>query len=418
MSDSCAASYLTEVNVITVRTGSRVGGWRLALALFVPVVAGCTSSLASSSPASPLASTTTTSTSRTTEATSASHVSFLAQSVSFISDDDAWVLGVARCLTGWCTAVRYTDDRGADWATVAAPAAPVSSNRPDGVSEIRFANRTDGFAFEPGLWSTYVGGDQWHEVRLPGAVLALAAAGQSAYALVAPCWPFVRPCTSAALLYRSLLGRDDWHQLLRLPSVQQGQLALNGRSVYLLAETAAGSYLLASSDGTRFTRLVNPCPPTSSVPRGYSLSGLAVTTPTDVAVVCEGGREMSAGTVSKLAYLSTDGGHAYHEVALPPIAGYVEELAAPTPSTLVLTAFSLASYLYRTSGPDKAWTTPLIGDGGIGFTDLGFTDATHGAVIYGQAEVATTILANPPPHLGALYLTDDGGANWYRANLS
>jgi len=112
-----------------------------------------------------------------------------------------------------------------------------------------------------------------------------------------------------------------------------------------------------------------------------------------------------------------DAGHTFRSVAEPPFSGDVGDIAAATPSTLAITAASGASYVYRTGGADATWTTPLeMGDGGVVWNDLGFTDSSHGLSVYGPA-ARWLMYASPPNGLGRLFLTDDGGVGWYPVNL-
>jgi photosystem II stability/assembly factor-like uncharacterized protein len=343
---------------------------------------------------------------------------FLAQSVTFISGHDGWLLGAARCPTGWCTALRGTTDRGHRWTSLAAPRAPLSENAQGGVSELRFADQADGFAFGPGLWVTHDGAAHWHEVRLPGAVMALAPGQRWVYAVVVPCWPFTGSCITAAALYRTAAGVDAWQQVTTLPSNQGAQLVVSGSAVFMLGEKSSGTFLLGSRNGAAFTSIADPCSPERTGSRYWPVD-LAASTAADLAVLCGG--SVAVGSQKKMLFVSSDGGRSYDQTGMPPYHGDIGELAAASATRFVMTSASGASWISRTSGADRTWATPLcFRDGGVGFADLGFTDPSHGAVIHGSAEQALSISGKsvPPAQLGALYLTSDGGVTWSRATVA
>src|SRR5215469_1948293 len=103
---------------------------------------------------------------------------FAAESVTFASSREAFVLGTAPCAVAPCTSILRTLDRGRTWRGIPVPA--VRIGRPGGPASavwgIRFASRSRGFVFGSGLWATTDGGDHWHRVPGPGgSILALAA---------------------------------------------------------------------------------------------------------------------------------------------------------------------------------------------------------------------------------------------------
>jgi len=201
---------------------------------------------------------------------------------------------------------------------------------------------------------------------------------------------------------------------LALPATRNlVHLAVQHQAVYLLIPDDSPS-LFAAPDGIHFARLTQPCS-VSSAGEGFSPVALAASSPGDLAVLCGDGA--AAGSERKRVFVSSDAGHTFRSVAEPPFSGDVGDIAAATPSTLAITAASGASYVYRTGGADATWTTPLeMGDGGVGWNDLGFTDSSHGVIVYGPA-ARWLMYASPPNGLGRLFLTDDGGVGWYPVNL-
>jgi hypothetical protein len=79
---------------------------------------------------------------------------------------------------------------------------------------------------------------------------------------------------------------------------------------------------------------------------------------------------------------------------------------------------SAAAWIDRSTDGGKSWGTPLeLSDGGRGFGDFGFVDATHGmavhfpAVQFEQAKRAPGAAAGVPD-AATLLLSADGGASW------
>lgn len=308
-----------------------------------------------------------------------------AESITFVSVSQAWAL--AKAANGQF--VLHTVDRGKHWAV--AGTLPAGAN----VSEIRYANTQDGWAFGPGLYVTHDGGSTWRLGSLTGTVADVEASGGMAWALSSPCGTApTSPCGAGLTVDRSPVSADTWHALsgLSLPGGQSGTIALHGSAVYL----AVGQQLIGSADGTTFAPITDPCPASSD----FFPAALTVTNPAEVEVLCAG--QPGAGSSAKRVYVSTDSGHTYHPLADAPQGGQVDGFAAASPTTIAISAASGASEIYRTSGAGTTWSTPLtFGDGGAGFADLGFTDSTHGVAV------------SSPGQNGRVYLTDTAGASWY-----
>ncbi len=199
---------------------------------------------------------------------------FGANSATFISDTEGWVLGSAPCPQGRCTSVLRTTDRGATWIGIPAPrdalvdARDASSTTAGGIAEIRFVDTVGGWAFDPDLWSTHDGGTHWTKVQVGAAgdqVEALAAAGGRAYVVAGPrCAQ--QPSTSCrATLYVAPSGSDAFSQVpgVSVPGVPfDGGLALHGDSGYLLGnptgpspDALGPSPMYAVTDGTRWAAI-------------------------------------------------------------------------------------------------------------------------------------------------------------------
>ncbi|MGH2719549.1 MAG: hypothetical protein ACRDJU_13365, partial [Actinomycetota bacterium] len=127
----------------------------------------------------------------------------------------------------------------------------------------------------------------------------------------------------------------------------------------------------------------------------------------DIGVLCGG--DAGAGSSTKEVFVSTNSGASYTQIAQAPRGGQATGMAAASSTTFAIAAASGASWIYTISGADTNWSQPLdLGDGGAGWADLGFTDATHGVVVHGPG----------PSGPGIVYLTDNGGASWFTVKLA
>ncbi len=142
---------------------------------------------------------------------------FRPSSVTFVGTDTGWVIGQAgtpgQCATEFCTSVARTDDAGDSWAGVPAPLTGAADGA-TGVSQIRFLNLDDGWAFGPELWATHDGGQTWAQVDTHGQrVTDLETVGDRVFAVFATCTgggaAFASGCTSFTL-YSSPSWTDDW----------------------------------------------------------------------------------------------------------------------------------------------------------------------------------------------------------------
>ena len=89
-----------------------------------------------------------------------------------------------------------------------------------------------------------------------------------------------------------------------------------------------------------------------------------------------------------------------------PELGITSELAAASNGTLLVSSYSIGSWIYRNAG-DPVWTTPEnLGDGGMGWNDITFTTNRIGFVIHGPAFCC----GGQGP--GELWQTSDAGVNW------
>ncbi len=327
---------------------------------------------------------------------------FAATSVTFVSTQEAFVLGTAPCSDAPCTSIVRTLDRGTSWVGLPAPVVPLGqafSSTGSAVWGIRFANPEVGFVFGNGLWETTDGGEQWTAVTSPqGSILDLEVIDSQVLALTAS-----GGSAQTGTLWRQPLSGGAWQLVTQVSGphtiATQGAVAavLDGSSV-----------IVTGNGGLSIATHALPCTtPTVGTP-----VAIAVTSPDGLALLCAGGAAM--GSVEKTVYVSSDLGATWAKAGTAPLGGDPISISAANPDQLVVAAASGASELYYSANGGASWTTAYyIGDGGAGFNDLGFTTTSDGVVVRAPAISD----ANGEGRSGQLLLTGGGGATWQVVNF-
>jgi photosystem II stability/assembly factor-like uncharacterized protein len=300
---------------------------------------------------------------------------FEADSASFVSAQAGYVLGARDCSLLPCPALlETTADGGATWAKATAPnvqlVPPFSTTPATAVSTVRFANASDGWLFNPGLWQTTDGGKKWQKVGLSGDAVALAVSGGEAYVSIGtPAGGF-----TAAKLYKSAVGTGSWTQVGGV--APQNDLTAFGHSAW--AGVAPDLWTTANS-GKTWTRLAFKCPAGVLSP-----SEVAASSPSDIAIACSDQGYPQPGMSIKEVFTSANGGKTFREQGEPSEAGQVYQLAmAPgNPKVLTLEAASGATFLDRSVNGGKTWTQATYDDGGTGLRDLAYVSATTGYTVH------------------------------------
>jgi hypothetical protein len=335
---------------------------------------------------------------------------FAATSVTFVSTQEAFVLGTAPCSHAPCTSIVRTLDRGASWRGLPAPVVPLGQpmlTSGPAVWGIRFANPAHGFVFGNGLWETTDGGEHWVQAAAPaGTILSLEVIDGQVLAVAATCTP-QNGCQSGGILERRPLSGGAWQQVtqVRVTGPATDLIATQARAAAVLD----GSTVVVTTDGGLSTAS-HPTPCTT--PGVAYAQSVAVTGPDSLALLCAGGAGM--GSVDKTVYVSGDLGQHWTQAGAPPRGGDPIGLAGATGAQLVETAASGASFLYYSGDGGAQWGTAYdAGDGGAGFNDLGFTTTSDGVVIHAPARADGNAAGSP----GQLLLTSDGGATWQVVNF-
>ena len=154
------------------------------------------------------------------------------------------------------------------------------------------------------------------------------------------------------------------------------------------------STLFSSTDGVTWHTKTLPCPSETTASVGAATSER-------IFIVCAGGG--AAGSEFKTAYVSDNAGASYQQVSDPPFGGDFESVAA-SPSSVAVASSSGGTQIYSSFNGGLTWTTTyVVGDGGLGLSDLGFTTAMQGVVIHGRVQYSDTV---------QLLMTRDGGHTW------
>lgn len=335
-----------------------------------------------------------------------------------------------HCYTRYCTSLAGSSDYGATWYGVSAPLTGPPRGA-TGVSQVRYLNLRDGWAFGPQLWATTDGGATWRQEPTHGLrVIDLEAAGDRAIALLARCGgtgpAFAADCTSFSL-YSSVAGSTTWRLVpgpvrdLGLTGGASGQPA--AASLVIASATAADpgaptGYLLAPSGqllagpltGTWRVagRIPAPCRPgvaqLTGQPSGAQLASGSQGSGTP-AQLAAGSQLLlscnrpgtSGGAYTKTFYVSPTGAR-WTQVGSTRSTGRATWLAASSAGLAVLATTTGICY---STNDGASWAsasvTPVPAGG---FRYVGMTTASLGVAVPADAS------------LGAVYTTSDGGKSW------
>ena len=265
-----------------------------------------------------------------------------------------------------------------------------------GLSYLRFASPLDGFAFGSQLWATHDGGATWQHVPLPGTIGDLQTSAGLVYAAV--------QSQDGVTIYRSLATGGPWTPVPGLPAnvsgpVQSpmpvGRITLHGTAAWIIL----GGRLYGTQTGQSWVREPVTCPPS------YAMASAAAYSTQQVTLLCAG--DPAAGSEGKALYSSGDGGASFsltREWAGP--GDQFDLLAQPTAQHIFLATSSAATMLDASSDGGRTWGTALyLDDGGLGWSDFGFTTPVQGVAIEGNLTLG---------HHSRMYMTWDAGQTWHQ----
>ena len=337
---------------------------------------------------------------------------FRPTSVTFVGTGQGGLVGAVigqagpPCSTSDCTSLAGTSNYGASWYGVSAPLAPGPAGG-SGVSQLRFANLRDGWAFGPALYETTGGGWPWQQVNTGGQrVTDLEASGQNALAVFATCAGtganYAAGCTSFAL-YAGAAGSTTFspvavpaaYQHMSTAQPSSAALVISAGTGYLLAPS--GAVLSGPVSGGPWTLAGQaPCTPGADQQSGAPNGAQLTAGPQQLLLACPAQPGVAGGQV---ALYSSASGASWQLIGPVPVTGGPASLASAASGQVVL---ATAAGLYVSADGGATWQAAGLGgpapDGG--FSYVGMTSAALGVAVPADSS------------LGEVYVTRDGGKTW------
>jgi len=318
---------------------------------------------------------------------------FKPTSVTFIGSNVGAVLGVAgSCATPPCTAMAATHDYGKTWSEIGAPPAG-PANGSSGVSQVRFLDFQDGWAYGPALYVTHDSGKSWRAVFTHrGRVIDLSTVGRRAFAVVGfGCTGsgayYATGCTRFTLFSTSA-SKNEWDAVPGASGAGQatsGALQLTSKGGYLLA----GGRLYAGPVTAGGWHRVSAASLPGCITAGPGGPQLIAPTASELFLVCQD-PDASALTL----YQASGRGSSWQRRGMVEAAGAAQSFAVAPSGTLVL---ATTTGIYRSAG-GHTWNPVLTKPGG-GFSFVGMTSDSNGVAI--AAGLRRDV-----------YITTDGGSTW------
>jgi photosystem II stability/assembly factor-like uncharacterized protein len=326
---------------------------------------------------------------------------FQPESVTAISESDFWVLGATGCVASGCASeIRQTVDAGRSFRTIQVPPSysPGGSEPTAGaatVTDIRFADPSNGWVFGDTLWATHNDGATWSQLtfdnRLLDVVQLEPGANGYVYAVFEIC---TNPTTAVGCTYpvmRSQASTNTW-SVVSPPGDPVGRpsIGVHGDTLWVMYFDRTGLEWRSSDDGVLWERGAMPCEP--------DLGGTFDPVSTSVIwAFCATG---NAGGPA----VSTDGGVAwsYQPAAngLFANSGFVAALSA---QHAFVGGGGGGMSVTDDGGQTYQQIPELAGAGWAGFTD---------------SEVGYVLTQNPNTDVSQLWRTTNAGATWSVVALS
>ena len=320
---------------------------------------------------------------------------FQPESLTAISEDDFWVLGASGCASSGCASeILHTVDGGRSFHAIQVPPRYVltgneSTPGPPTVTDIRFADASDGWAFGNTLWATHDAGATWSQINFGNHLLGVLqlepGANGYVYAVFEIC---TNPTTAAGCTYpvmRSRANTNTW-SVIAPPGNPVGRpsIGVHGNTLWVMYfDRSTGLEWRSSDDGLYWVRGTMPCEP--------DLGG--VFDPVSSSVIWAFCATGNAGSPS----VSTNGGVTWSSAGGSGLFSNGAMVAALSAQHAFVGGGGSGLSITDNSGTTYQPIAELDGASWAGFTD---------------SAVGYVITQNPNTEATRLWRTTNGGATW------
>ena len=197
---------------------------------------------------------------------------FQPEALTAVSESTFWVLGTNSCAASGCVSeIMHTVNGGKSFHGIPAPptdflAGNVSSPGPQLVSDIRFADLSNGWVFGNTLWATHTGGAEWHQITFGGTLLGVdqlePGANGYVYGVFEIC---TNPTTASGCVHRLMRSRassDTWSLITPGNPVGRPIIGVHGDTVWAMYfMRSTGLEMISHDDGAFWVRGASACEP-------------------------------------------------------------------------------------------------------------------------------------------------------------
>lgn len=330
---------------------------------------------------------------------------FQPRSVTFASPTEGWVLGSTACGSARCAVIAHTLDAGRTWSRIHAPATTVGAGlrlATAGVSALRFADASDGWAYGPELWATHDGGVTWRSVDLAGIAAGPAGVWDLQAAAGTAHLAYMGSVSNAFGVASTPVARDAWTSPPVFIPVGAGPVP----QVQLVIQGSAGWLIEVDRDVVGGARLVGGLWQTWTPPCLDSAGPAVLAASSAKSLIADCDLGIWSTPAGEHLYVSTNGGSSFSKLSPAVPMSAAVEVGTPNSSTILVAGQGPAnaegassSVVIASFDGGHTWTT-VLKPGAATFNDLGFTTQSQGVLI-------TTSGAT-----SRLLMTRDGGHTW------